>query len=106
MAYPSARLRPSRNVRGTGFGGSITQEDRQNKLGMSPDWVSAGFASARSEAYLGRRNWSLFMSAAEQIEDPRGNVPPPRDALLEEEAFIESQLTQSPAQTGAKLRPL
>jgi len=29
-----------------------------------------------------------------------------RDALLEEEAFIESQLTQSPAKTGAKLRPL
>jgi len=46
------------------------------------------------------------MSAAEQLEDPRGSVPPRRDALLEEEAFIESQLTQSPAKTGAKLRPL
>jgi ATP-binding cassette, subfamily B, bacterial len=45
------------------------------------------------------------MSAAEQLEDPR-TVPPRRDALLEEEAFIESQLTQSPANTGAKLRPL
>src|SRR5437868_1580378 len=44
------------------------------------------------------------MSAVEQIEAPRGT--PPRDALLEEEAFIESQLTQSPANTGAKLRPL
>ena len=45
------------------------------------------------------------MSAAEQLEDVSG-VPPRRDALLEEEAFIESQLTQSPANTGAKLRPL
>lgn len=46
------------------------------------------------------------MSAAEQLEDPRGGPPPRRDALLEEEAFIEAQLTQSPAKTSAKLRPL
>jgi ATP-binding cassette subfamily B protein len=46
------------------------------------------------------------MSAAEQLEDPRGGPPPRRDALLEEEAFIEAQLTQSPAKTRAKLRPL
>ena len=46
------------------------------------------------------------MSAAEQLEDPRSGPPPRRDALLEEEAFIESQLTQSPAKTSAKLRPL
>ena len=45
------------------------------------------------------------MSAAEQLEDPRG-TPPRRDALLEEEAFIEAQLTQSPVKTTAKLRPL
>ena len=45
------------------------------------------------------------MSAAEQLEDVSG-APPRRDALLEEEAFIEAQLTQSPAKTGAKLRPL
>ena len=44
------------------------------------------------------------MSAAEQLQDPRGVAP--RDALLEEEAFIEAQLTQSPAKTGARLRPL
>src|SRR3954453_3267516 len=45
------------------------------------------------------------MSAAEQLEDIGGRTPR-RDALLEEEAFIESQLTQSPAETSAKLRPL
>ena len=45
------------------------------------------------------------MSAAEQLEASRGTSPR-RDALLEEEAFIESQLTQSPARTGARLRPL
>ena len=45
------------------------------------------------------------MSAAEQFEAPP-STPPRRDALLEEEAFIEAQLTQSPAKTGAKLRPL
>ena len=44
------------------------------------------------------------MSAVEQIEAPRGT--PPRDTLLDEEAFIESQLAESPAKTGAKLRPL
>jgi ATP-binding cassette subfamily B protein len=44
------------------------------------------------------------MSAVEQIEARRST--PPRDALLEEEAFIESQLTQSPAKTRARLRPL
>ena len=45
------------------------------------------------------------MSAAEQFEAPP-STPPRRDALLEEEAFIEAQLTQSPAKTSAKLRPL
>ena len=45
------------------------------------------------------------MSAAEQLEDVK-TAPPRRDALLEEEAFIEAQLTQSPAKTSAKLRPL
>src|SRR5256885_1129415 len=44
------------------------------------------------------------MSAVKQIEAPRGT--PPRDALLDEEAFIESQVTESPARTRAKLRPL
>src|SRR6478609_5223657 len=29
-----------------------------------------------------------------------------RDALLEEEAFIETQLTEPPAKTRARLRPL
>jgi ATP-binding cassette subfamily B protein len=45
------------------------------------------------------------MSAAEQLEDVK-TAPPRRDALLEEEAFIETQLTQSPAKTRARLRPL
>jgi ATP-binding cassette, subfamily B, bacterial len=45
------------------------------------------------------------MSAAEQFE-ASPSTPSRRDALLEEEAFIEAQLTQSPAKTSAKLRPL
>src|SRR5437764_3654055 len=45
------------------------------------------------------------MSAAEQLEDVSG-APPRRDALLEQEAFIEAQLTQPPAKTSARLRPL
>jgi ATP-binding cassette subfamily B protein len=44
------------------------------------------------------------MSIAEQLENPRGGEPPPRDALLDEEAFIEAQLM--PAESRAKLRPL
>src|SRR5258707_2974406 len=46
------------------------------------------------------------MSEAEQLEDVSGAKPPRRDALLEEEAFIEATLTEPPAKTGAKLRPL
>src|SRR3981189_1752763 len=46
------------------------------------------------------------MSAAEQLEDVSGAKPPRRDALLEEEAFIEATLTEPPAKTTAKLRPL
>src|SRR6266436_5661025 len=45
------------------------------------------------------------MSTAEQLEDIGGGAPPRRDSLLEEEAFIETQLTH-PAKSGAKLRPL
>jgi ATP-binding cassette subfamily B protein len=43
------------------------------------------------------------MSAAEQLEDVR--TPPRRDALLEGEALVETQLTQ-PARNSARLRPL
>src|SRR5882757_9495468 len=46
------------------------------------------------------------MSAAEHLEDVSGAKPPRRDVLLEEEAFIEATLTEPPAKTGAKLRPL
>ena len=46
------------------------------------------------------------MSTAEQLEDPRGGVPMRRDALIEQEAFIETQLTEPPAKTRARLRPL
>ena len=45
------------------------------------------------------------MSVAEQLETPRGAPEPPRDALLDEEAFIESQITE-PAKSRARLRPL
>ncbi|TWB96036.1 ATP-binding cassette subfamily B protein [Bradyrhizobium macuxiense] len=45
------------------------------------------------------------MSVAEQLETPPGAPQPPRDALLDEEAFIESQITE-PAKSRARLRPL
>ncbi|NEU98627.1 ABC transporter ATP-binding protein/permease [Bradyrhizobium uaiense] len=45
------------------------------------------------------------MSVAEQLETPRGTQEPPRDALLDEEAFIESQIAE-PAKSRARLRPL
>ncbi len=45
------------------------------------------------------------MSAAEQLETPRGAPEPPRDALLDEEALIESQIAE-PAKSRARLRPL
>jgi ATP-binding cassette subfamily B protein len=89
----------------TDLGGSITQASRQNKLRISPDWESPGFASGAGEAYLGLLNRSDFMRTAAQLEDLSGGPPQRRDALLEEEAFIEAGLTQ-PAKSGAKLRPL
>ena len=45
------------------------------------------------------------MSVAERLETSRGTHEPPRDALLDEEAFIESQITE-PAKNRARLRPL
>src|ERR1044072_6582393 len=44
------------------------------------------------------------MSAVEQVEAPRGT--PPRDTLPDAEDLTQTQLTQPPAGTGAKLRPL
>jgi ATP-binding cassette subfamily B protein len=46
------------------------------------------------------------MSAVERLEGTPGGTPAPRDALLAEEAFIESQFSEAPAKTRAKLRPL
>ncbi|WP_375787144.1 ABC transporter ATP-binding protein/permease [Bradyrhizobium sp. Pha-3] len=45
------------------------------------------------------------MSVAEQLETPRGTPEPPHDVLLDEEAFIESQIME-PAKSRARLRPL
>ncbi|WP_076865382.1 ABC transporter ATP-binding protein/permease [Bradyrhizobium mercantei] len=45
------------------------------------------------------------MSVAEQLETPHGTPQAPRDALLDEEAFIESQITE-PSKSRARLRPL
>ena len=91
---------------GTGFGRLYNlvrppkQATYRPSIGNLPD-LPEGAAGP----IWGRQNRSDFMSAAEQLEDVK-TVPPRRDALLEEEAFIESQLTQSPAKTSAKLRPL
>jgi ATP-binding cassette subfamily B protein len=46
------------------------------------------------------------MSAAEQLEDRRHDTPPRYDAEPAELSAIETQLTQSPAASGARLRPL
>jgi ATP-binding cassette subfamily B protein len=45
------------------------------------------------------------MSAAEQLEGVKPALPV-RDAAQEQAEFIETGLTQSPAKTGARLRPL
>src|SRR5665213_2006804 len=46
------------------------------------------------------------MSAVERLEDSDGEVPPREQPLLPEPASIEAVLTQSPAQSSARLRPL
>jgi ATP-binding cassette subfamily B protein len=46
------------------------------------------------------------MSAAEQIDEIARKTPVERDALLESEALVETSLTEPPARTRAKLRPL
>ena len=74
----------------TGFGGSITQAGRQNKLRISPPIGNLpDLPEGAAGPIWGRQNRSDFMSAAEQLEDVK-TAPPRRDALLEEEAFIES----------------
>src|ERR1700726_1787139 len=46
------------------------------------------------------------MSAVERFEDRHGETPPRRDLEATEISSIEAELTQSAAETGAKLRPL
>src|SRR5882757_7975686 len=111
MAVPSARRRPSQDVWNTGFGGlynargAVKQGQEASQLhhwnGTLPDLPAGG-----GGPIWRRQNRSGMMSIAEQLETPRGAPQqPPRDALLEEEAFIESQLTE-PAKNRARLRPL
>src|ERR1700675_362842 len=106
MAYPSARRRPSLGVQRYGFG-RVYNASQPSKQAMYLTGLGISRICQRGLRRLsGEHNRSDFMSAAEQLEDINGGAPPRRDALLEEEAFIETQLTQSPAKTGAKLRPL
>ena len=91
---------------GTDLGGSITQPARQDKPGIPPFGTLADLPVDTAEPIWGRQLGLDLMSAAEQLEDQRGGMPSRRDALLEQEALIETQLAQSPARTGAKLRPL
>ena len=46
------------------------------------------------------------MSAVERVEDLSGETSPLPDPAGPEESFIEAQLTQAPAKTRARLRPL
>jgi ATP-binding cassette subfamily B protein len=46
------------------------------------------------------------MSAVERLEDRHGETPPRGDLAAGEAASIQAQLTQSPAKSGARLRPL
>ncbi len=46
------------------------------------------------------------MSAVERLEDRHGETPPRGDLAAAEATSIEAQLTQSPAKSGARLRPL
>ncbi|HMH59839.1 MAG TPA: ABC transporter transmembrane domain-containing protein, partial [Bradyrhizobium sp.] len=46
------------------------------------------------------------MSAVEQLEDRLGETPPRRDSVPSEVSSVEAELTQSPARSTARLRPL
>src|SRR5260221_9375167 len=46
------------------------------------------------------------MSAVERFEDRHGETPPRRDLEATEISSIEAELTQSAAESGARLRPL
>src|SRR5258708_3807330 len=105
MAYPSARRRPSLGVKRYGFG-RVYNASQPSKQAMYLTGLGISRICQRGLRSLsGGHNRSDFMSAAEQLEGIKGGAPPRRDALLEEEAFIETQLTH-PAKSGAKLRPL
>jgi len=46
------------------------------------------------------------MSAVERLEDRPGETPPRRDAVPSEASLVEAELTQLPAKSTARLRPL
>ncbi|MDO8397567.1 MAG: ABC transporter ATP-binding protein/permease [Bradyrhizobium sp.] len=46
------------------------------------------------------------MSAVERLEERRGETPPPRDLALAEAPSVEAGLTELPAKSSARLRPL
>jgi len=55
-----------------------------------PDWESPGFASRGRAAYLEAAKLVGFHERSRNSFEDVRSVPPRRDALLEEEAFIES----------------
>ena len=46
------------------------------------------------------------MSAVERLEERRGETPPRHDLALAEAPSIEAELTELPAKSSARLRPL
>ena len=90
----------------TDLGGSITQGGPPKQATYPSGLGSPGFASGAAGPIWGRQDWSDFMSAAEQLEDDRRHAAAARRRCSRKRPSSKPQLTQSPAKTGAKLRPL
>ena len=98
---------------GTDLGRSITQQGPQNKpsstrIRQIPHEYVTGFASVGGWAYLGagKAIGAEIMSAAERLEERRGETPPRHDLAVAEAPSIEAGLTEPAAKGSARLRPL
>src|SRR6266568_7144649 len=113
MTDPSARRRLSLKWLWGRIGPLYNAASRPKQAKYPPDKYLPGYVSSRicqrwrrGLSGDGKGDWSDLMSAVEQLEDRLGETPPRRDSVPSEASLVEAELTQSPAKSTARLRPL
>src|SRR6266568_3872687 len=113
MTDPSARRRLSLKWLWGRIGPLYNAASRPKQAKYLPDKYLPGYVPSRicqrwrrGLSGDGKGDWSDLMSAVEQLEDRLGETPPRRDSVPSEASLVEAELTQSPARSTARLRPL